>query len=146
MMARGAVRGNTFFSGALLGSDSGCKAPSKGQHRGSSDIVGQSFIFLGTPAFFLKKKRINKTCMPYYWQPQPLSGESELKEERTCWPNKRRLPPAACCIDDEVCLVACGYPFVCVLWPMPVVRGRVKHGHDDDLGIWTGSTCVAVWL
>jgi hypothetical protein len=26
--------------GALLGSDSGCKAPSKGQHRGSSDIVG----------------------------------------------------------------------------------------------------------
>jgi hypothetical protein len=39
-----------------LGSDSGCKAPSKGQHRGSSDIVGQSFIFLGTPAFFLKKK------------------------------------------------------------------------------------------
>jgi hypothetical protein len=66
--ARGAVRGNTLI-GALLGSESGCKAPSKGQHRGSSNIVGYSFFGGALPPFFYKK-RINKSCFPS-WADNP---------------------------------------------------------------------------
>jgi hypothetical protein len=109
MMARGAVRGNTFFSGALLGSDSGCKAPSKGQHRGSSDIVGQSFIFLGTPAFFLKKKRINK------WERFQISLFLPLMREGGGWIcslEKRAQEDIVSMYASNVFYASYTYPFV----------------------------------